>query len=282
MKTIETYKHESRGRKIYRTDYESLGEFARDCRDANVAKKYSGASQSSWWGGDSIHALMDKCVAGEEKHIGEAEKLLEQLRDEIEIPKPHWAMSAYGAIPDVGSFLAGEIECMRHLIQDPNMSAPVRIYYDPTSSAMIDAKTLVKRGTAALALAMALAQIRPVELWTFSDLDANGKDMALICAKIQTNPLMLSEACFALCNPGFARGLTYGLAEIRMGFQGMWGFSDNDFESTRRTDKMREALRANPQDIVIPGIHAHDDLVNDPLGFIRRELAKFHEVLEEA
>ena len=282
MQDIKLSSMPSRKGKIHRIDYDSLGAFMRDCKEAKVASKYSGASQASWWGGDSISKLLDKCISGEDTHIAKAEALLDKLSDDIEIPKPQWNPSEYGAFPNVGSFLAGEVDCMRHIQRDPNMTAPVRIYYDPTSSAAIDATTLVERGVAALALAMALAQIRPVELWTFSDLDANGNGLSLICAKIQTNPLMLSEACFALCNPGYARGLTYGLAEMRCGFHGMWGFGDYDLDKDRRTALMREALGASPEDIVIPGIHAKDELVKDPVGFIRRELQKFHAVLEEA
>lgn len=281
MQPIKTSTHQSLRAKILRVDYDSLGAFANDCREARVESKYSSARHSGWWGGDSISKLMDKCLAGEESHIAKAEELLDHLRDEIEIPKPQWNPSPYGAFPDVGAFLAGEVECMRHIRSDPSMTAPVRVYYDPTSSAAIDSDTLVQRGVAALALAMALAQMRPVELWTFSDLDSHGDGLALICAKIQTNPLMLSEACFALCNPGYARGLTYGLAEIRMGFQGMWGFGSNDHHQARRTQTMREALGADPMDIVIPGIHAKDELVKDPVGFIKRELAKFHVSMEE-
>lgn len=282
MQPITISRHATRNGKIHRVDYESLGAFMRDCQAAGVASKYSHKGQKEWWGGDALSTLLDKCIAGEEKHIEKAESLLDKLRDEIEIPKPQWNPSPFGAFPDVGAFLAGEIECMRHMASDPNMTAPVRIYYDPTSSAAIDAATLIERGVAALALTMALAQIRPVELWTFSDIDAHGDGLSLITAKIQTNPLMLSEACFALCNPGYARGLTYGLAEMRMGFTGMWGFGDYDLDHDRRTSLMRSALGASPQDIVIPGIHVKDELVKDPLGFIRRELGKFHEVLEDA
>ena len=276
--TIASHPHQT----IQRIDYESLGAFMRDCNDAKVAAQYTHTSQALWWGGDSMSTLLDKCLSGDDTHIAQAEALLDKLQDDIEIPKFQWNPCEYGAFPNVGSFLAGEVDCMRHIQRDPNVTAPVRIYYDPTSSAAIDSDTLVRRGVAALALTMALAQIRPVELWTFSDLDSAGDGLSLICAKLQTNPLMLSEACFALCNPGYARGLTYGLAEVRCNFQGMWGFGNNDHDEKRRTKLMREALGASPEDIVIPGIHLHDELVKDPLGFIRRELKKYHEVLEEA
>ena len=282
MQPIETYLHSTRKQKIYRMDYPSLGAFARDCKEAQVARKYSHGSDASWWGGDSMSTLLDKCIAGEEKHIGAANAMLEQLRDEIEIERPQWGFSQAGAFADVPAFLAGEVECMRRLHSDPSVTAPVRIYFDPTSSAVLSADALMKRGTAALALAMALAQIRPVELWTFSDIEAKGDDLSLICAKIQTNPLMLSEACFALCNPGYARALTYGLAEVRTGFTGGWGFGENHMGAAARSQMMREALRADPNDVVIAGAHCEDELVHDPLGFIRRELARFHAVQDEA
>lgn len=282
MKDIQTYRHETRRATVRRVNYSSLAEFASDCRLAGVVKNYTHAGDSTWWGGDSMGTLLDKCLSGEERHIAKAESLIEQLREEIEIPRSTWSPSAYGAFPDVGSFLAGEIECMRHMQSDPSATTPVRIYFDPTSWAGIDASDLVERGVAALALTMALAQMRPVELWTYSDLDSRGEDLALICAQIQTNPLMLSEACFALCNPGYARGLTYGLAEIRMGFEGMWGFGDYDSDPKSRAELMREALKASPDDIIIPGAGERDELIKDPVGFIRRELARHRHALETA
>lgn len=282
MKDIQTYRHEARKATVRRVNYDSLAEFARDCRSAGVPSHYSGAGDADWWGGDSLSALLGKCLSGEERHIPKAEALMELLREEIEIPRATWSPSAHGAFPDVGSFLAGEVECMRHMRSDPSATTPVRIYFDPTSWAGIAASDLVERGVAALALTMALAQMRPVELWTYSDLDSNGSDLALICAQIQTNPLMLSEACFALCNPGYARGLTYGLAERRMGFQGMWGFGDWDSDPKSRAELMRQALRASPDDVVIPGAGERDELIKDPVGFIRRELARHRQALEFA
>lgn len=282
MQTIKRSIHPTRNRPILRLDFESLGAFARECKEAGVSSKYSHGGSASWWGGDSLSTLEAKCVSGETTHVAAAEALLEQLRDEIEVPRPQWAPSPFGAFPNVGEFLAGEIDCMRLMANDPSQTAPVRVWYDPTSSAAISHEDLVKRGTAALALAMALSQIRPVELWTFSDLDAKRDGLALICAKIQTAPLMLSEACFALCNPGYARGLTYGLAERRMDFQGMWGFGDYCQDATERAELMRAALGAAKEDIIIPGISARDELVKDPLAFIRREIKRHTLALEEA
>ena len=129
---------------------------------------------------------------------------------------------------------------------------------------------------------MALSQIRPLELWTFSDIDAHGKDHALICTQIQTNPMMLAEACFALCNPGYARGLTYVLAERRMGFQGMWGFGDGCSDADERAPLMALSLGASAQDIVIPGVNYRDELIKNPVEWVRREIQRHVQVLEEA
>ena len=281
MKPIKRYRNAKRGRDVHRVDFESLGELMRDCKEAGVASSRM-AGSSSWWGGDSISKLLDRCIAGDERRIGEAERLLDKLREEIEIPKPQWQASQWGAFPSVPDYLSGEPDCMRMMAWDPNQTAPVKVWFDPTSSAAIGHEDLAKRGTAVLALVMGLSQIRPVELWTFSDLDAYGKDHALITAKIQTNPLMLSEACFALCNPGYARGLTYSYAERRMDFQGYWGFGDYCEDAGERVETMRASLRADPMDVVIPGINRHDELLQNPLEWVRREIRRHTQVLEQA
>lgn len=278
MQTAKTYTNELRKRKVYRLDFDSVGDFSREFQSTGVKLQHN---DPSWWGGDSLSTLLKKCTEGETTHVQAAEDLLEQLRHEIEVPKPQWSPSPFGAFPMVPEFLAGDIECMRIMQHDPQQSTPIRIWFDPTSSAVIDAKDLVKRGTAVLALTMALSQIRPVELWTFCDLDAHGKDHSLICVKIQTAPMMLSEACYVLCNPGYARALTYSMAHQRFGFQGMWGFGDwCDDES--RIEIMKASLQASDQDIIIPGASYKDDLITNPIEYIRREIKRHTNQLEEA
>jgi hypothetical protein len=273
---IETTKNALRGRKVLTARFDSCGAFADACRSLKAGTD----AHASWWGGDSRSALLGKCEAGDDRFVAPAMALLEKINAEIEIPRPQWQPSVYGAFPNVPEALAGEIECMRHLQLPQEESTPIRIYYDPTSSAAIDAKDLQSRGCAALALVMALSAIRPVELWCFSDLDAHGTDHANVMVKIQSAPLMVSEACYMMCNPGFARCLMYGYAEKTMGFHGMWGFGDHCEDATARARLMAASLNASPQDLVIPGISVRDEMVKDPVGWVNRQLARLAHVRE--
>lgn len=280
MKEITKYTNKLRNKKVHRIDFNSLGELKKDCINANIHKSHM-ASYADWWGGDSINKLLDRCIAGDDRYTKQAEDLLEHLREEIEIPRPSWHASAWGALPNVPDFLCGEVDCMRMINYDNSQSAPIVVYFDPTSSAAISHSDLAKRGVAVLALCMALSQIRPLELRTFSDIDAFGDEHALITAKIQTNPLMISEAAFALCNPGYARGLTYCLANVRLGFEGMWGFGDHCEDYAQRVKIMSASLKANEQDIVIPGANKLDDLIKNPVAWVKREINRHVKILEE-
>ena len=272
MKTIEKYKNSMRGRYVYRLEFDSVVALREECLSSNFKK--NAINDPSWWGGDSIDTLLNKCLSGDERYIKQAEDLLDYLREEIEIPRPAWQASSFGAFPVVADYLAGEIDCLRYLHLDNQQTTPVKIWYDPTSSAVISADDLIKRGTAVLALCMALSQIRPIELWTFSDIDAYSQDHALICTKIATNPMMLAEACFALCNPGFARGIVYNLAKTRMDFNGLWGFGDYCDDFNERVEVMKKSLKASDLDIIIPGAQYKDELIKDPLSWVKREIRR--------
>ena len=273
---IETTKNNLRGRKVLTARFDSCGDFA----DACVSLKAGPDAHASWWGGDSRSELLKQCSFGDNRHVAAAEALLSKINAEIEIPRPQWQPQVFGAFPVVPEALAGEIECMRMLSSPEEESSPVRVFYDPTSSAVIDAKDLQARGCAALALVMALSAIRPVELWVFTDLDSNHRDHANVMVKVQTSPLMVSEACYMMCNPGFARCLLYGYAEKTMDFSGMWGFGDHCEDATERARVMADSLRASPSDLVIPGISARDQMVKDPVGWVNNQLEKMVHVRE--
>ena len=119
MKEIRSYAHPTRKNcKVLRLDLNSLGELRDECNLAGVSH-YSHAGQSDWWGGDSLNKLLDRCLSGDERYIDAAEQLLDQLRTEIEIPRPQWQQSAWGAFPSVPDFLSGEPDCMRQMAFDP-------------------------------------------------------------------------------------------------------------------------------------------------------------------
>jgi hypothetical protein len=241
-----------------------------------------GASYRSWMGGTMDEAAA-KLLTGDDKLVPEAEKMLEQVGSHAHTTRPEWRPSVYGAYPVVPDALAGYPESMRHVENVGSDLAPIRLYVCTTSSAGVGHEDLTKRGIACLALAMALAAIRPVELFTITQLDGGGKATrddhedagAFICVtRINSQPLDLSTACHLLTSVGVDRGITHALGYDGHGYKGgwAWGIAPNTQLSRERT---RQVLDMTERDVLVAGCFITDECVQNPIGFVQRELKEF-------
>ena len=74
---------------------------------------------------------------------------------------PGWQSSVCGAFPSVPDYLSGMPENMRRRTHNPDESTLIRIFYCTSGYDSLN------RSCAALALAIALSNTRPVELYAF-------------------------------------------------------------------------------------------------------------------
>lgn len=195
---------------------------ARSCRmaDDNIN------SPGDWYGPDSWSKTIEKARnGGEETYVSQASSLMERIQAQFEATMPSWVAGVAGAYPCVPDALIGLPESMRRRVNTESDNAPISIWIPTTCSAGIDQKTLIARGVAYLAFAMALVSSgRAVELYAVAF--GNGNDKAketVITARIPTNPLSLSEACFALCNVSYTRRISYAAKyALNNGCNGRW------------------------------------------------------------
>lgn len=258
--------------------YESLAAFG---RDAGAAKEF-GAHQG-WhdpkWTGDTFDNALNKVLKGDTSKVADADKLLTRLEANIELKTRQWVGAVAGVFPSVPDYLAGHPESMRKLTEQASDQTPLKVFVDIVASCSLTPDQMQTRGTAVLALVMALSSARPVELWTCSALDGADEDgFTNVMIRIASAPLQLSEACAALGNAATARALLYGLGRRLNGFAGGWSRLGS------REEDIRAMLGAHcqPADLVIKPTHANDeDIIKDPVAWLNKTLKRFNATQEE-
>lgn len=244
---------------------------------------YDRANRMSGWTGGNASEASAKLRTGDDSLVAEARKLLDKFEVQAETTRPEWQGSVFGAYPMVPEALAGNPESMRRIVNVGSDLAPICIYASTTSSAGYDHADMTKRGIAVLALTMALSALRPVELFTITQLDGRGKSTrddgldsgaCIIVTRINSQPLDLSTACHCLTSVAVDRGITHALGFAHHGFTGgwSWGGPPNGDKVIART---RRVLDMNERDVLITGAFLTDDIIKNPVAWVQREIADF-------
>lgn len=268
--------------------YESMGDFhkslppgnytpQRDYRAAQVKKR------DRWSGNQTYAEARDNLFLGDPQALRESEKILEKLEgDGLELAQAQWDNDRTGFIPCVPSFLAGSPDSMRRLTEFQSETTPIKIFNDVCLSAHFSSQELTKRGTAILALARKLQVIRPVELYLYASMyGKDSKDGHGACAipviRLDTNPLDLTTASYAMANAGFLRQICFSWGDER-GFEGSWAW--NGYPGSNRPNLIK-ALKATETDLVIDGAYATDKLMNNPLEWVNDQVKKYAAVISD-
>lgn len=232
-----------------------------------------------WYDGESTTDTLRLARTGNVSLVPEAEKLLTQLETQIETPKRVWNRAPAGhycVVPDV---LAGLPTPFRRQQEIGDEHEPIAIFAVSTISAGISTTTIRKRGTTILALVLALARVRPISLHTVATCGAEYGDRVetVLCTRIETAPLHLASACWALTSAGFARRLNYDIARKINGFAGGWPKLYNEIGKDAYCEHLGEALSHTTKDrtLVIAPTHINDPLANDPIPWLNTQIAHF-------
>jgi hypothetical protein len=249
---------------------DSLSEMA-DCVLAR-AKESGGAS--AWSGGLTNAETARTMRGGDLSRVGPSDALLARFeRFAFATPTKAWRRDVAGAVPNVPAFLAGHPQTMRRRVRLTSAGAPLAVIVDLTTSQGINARDIEKRGAAILALVRILSARRPVELWagafTGADGDRNGCAMF---ARIDTAPLDLARAAFAMVSPAYPRRALYALARTK-GFSGGWPYGSGDASRRFLESILKPAFPAMGDVLAIPAAHESDAIHRDPVAWIEGTLA---------
>jgi hypothetical protein len=244
-------------------------------------------SYGAWGGGKDMKSACDSVRAGVSRTETEAaEALLNKVNTAVNDRKAQvWQADIMGAYPIVPEYLAGMPQSMRRRVVNVSHVAPVRMVMETTVSGGLSQTHIAARGAALAALAVAMNQMRPVELyaaWGLGNTSHRSKSF-IGMARVETTPVSLSQAVAILATDYFARRIAF--AEIHhMAGAHVGGWAIGQPDSADRNRKWREALELGADDIFIPGgwLYDGDIMVRDPVAWVNSYLDSQREASEES
>lgn len=231
------------------------------------------ATTGDWDGGVSPNEAMKRAVQGDTSIVAASTDAL----DKLEIQQGEeiaWTTvrDVWGTRPDIGAFLAGSPYNMKRRVRANASTRHVSIYVSTTCSAGISASDMLKRGQTILGLLEALQQMQVgVDLYLLVESGGReGKINSIGAIRIESRPLDISTAGFAIAHPAFARHLTYThWRTLDGGWNGSWPV---DYHYGDYTRILRGALEMSDSDIWIPAATTYDDAMRNPATFIQEKI----------
>ena len=230
-----------------------------------------------WYGPETMESLTRKMSYGALDNLDEANRLLDQVDTEVDVSAfaPEWSASCVGSTPSVGAHMAGSPNSMFRYVEQQTRR-PTRVFVSPSGSCMLKADDLRVLGIAAVATAMAISRVQPVEVVLFTHFavgqarkSQTGSYPELILKlKLGTTPIDLSRLMFALTNTNVMRTACYGVCNHAFN---VWG----DSLPFPKLD-VRKQLEVRDGDIVVSGMAYKEvhTVRKDPVAWVREQVDK--------
>lgn len=198
-------------------------------------------------------------LTGDAALVARSEALLERIEAESPIANTRHEnlRTVSGGVADVPAYLAGCPVNMRRRQRQEN-AAPLRIVMDVTSSGGIANASLERRGVAALALMRKLeAAGHAVELWIATGL-GDVAAASFTFTRMETTPLDIVRACWALASPQFSRQCGYSACQTNYGSDiGAWPWDNFQWYVDHAQDVYASALGVEEASILaLPPIYS--------------------------
>jgi hypothetical protein len=248
-------------------------------------KRKVGKEGTRWWGGmtyqQSVTALRDGDLSG----VAASDRLLAEMETLVPVSQS-WRThnSVVGTCPNVPQYLAGNPSSMRLKRRCATATAPLSIFVELVASAVIDARTCLKRGAAVLALVRMLANLRPVELWCVTAIGQRSSRSSL-CVRLDTLPFDLARSAHVFTHPSVFRALGYrSLAHefYPRGWNGDWALGDHALHVRTAAESYCRLLKPGSDVLFIPPVHVNDAYLTQPANWLRSMIAQHGGVQLEA
>ncbi len=258
----------------------SLGDFARRAARVPRQNRIGGDGSYGDMGATSYDECVRKSLTGDDRLVSKAAALYDLIDSAVEVPMPAYQPSVYGAYPCVPEVLAGEPQCMRLMKPQYSATSPITIMVATDPACGVNEPMMVTRGIAIIALVMKLNQIRPIKLTLLSEnvCGFNPAEEHLIAVDVDTQPLDLATACFAIAGSGWARHLAFSVVKD-LGHRVAW-------PSLHSTDLWIPHLHKigilQSQDLFIPAARVegdgdgdlYKDIYSNPVAWVNRQVAR--------
>lgn len=211
-------------------------------------------------------------VNGDNTYVARARQLLDNFQERIESIHYKWEHQISGAFPDVPAYCAGQPDSMWYREQTTSDQTPLRVWVNISSSWDVTEDQLRSRGVALAAFAIALSEKRPVYITPWIQRGELTTYGSVISWDLHTSPLVLSELLPCLSDVDITRHLSLPacskLNPMLTNHSAPWHPDDGNEQ------KMRKHLGCADADIYLPGIKSYDPMLNDPIAWLKTNIAK--------
>lgn len=212
---------------------------------------------------------------GDPTLVADARALINSLTAKLPTVRALWQLDMAGGYANVPAALSGSPAAMMRYTRKPNDNTPVRIFVNVLPSGSCTTDQLLKRGAVLSALALLLSKRRSiVKITAYADQPADDKRGVVLSWDLPTAPISLAHWCASLGKPELVRDTSmYAAGCLNATVNGGWlrghcpGYAYSEAQC-------RDDLGAKRDDVVIPALFARDALINEPLKWIERELAR--------
>ena len=220
------------------------------------------------WAGGSLREAIRRTRDGDLGLVVQSDALLEKF-ESLSLPtlRREWYNEVAGHVANVPAFLAGHPQAMRRRRRVDADQAPVTLFVDVFASCGFSKGEILARGAAVLALARVLAAHRALSLYVaFGCTPRRGAAGVAVAVRIDTSPLDLAHAAYALASPLFLRQVMFHVTE-----QIAPGSDPFPPLSGRHIGPLAlEMLGAGTQIVTVPGVVS--DVTRDPGAWIEARI----------
>lgn len=253
--------------------FDSMGEFVSHCRKLPNKSRIS-APVNNWTDNLGFDAACDVASKGDLSRVEASNKLMSKLENLVSFDTRQLVTvdAMTGGIPNVPAYLSGAPLNMRRRQRVMSQAAPLNIIVDLGSSAGVPATVLERRGACALALVRILSAQRPINLFlgvAFTHMTGKKElDTCALAVRVDSAPLDLARAAFAISGAAFPRRLMYSVAldmlEASNNDSLPFPYFDNDFYRANLHKFWERFVSVNGEEtLVIPSMYL-DDKFSDP------------------
>jgi hypothetical protein len=185
-----------------------------------LAQAATGLSERSPdWAGATRAQAQRRAIEGNLDLVARADRLLDQIETDLDLSglSRQSVPALAGGAPCVPAMLSGHPLTMRARRPVASPAGEVTILASAFISASISHDVIARRGAAVLALVRAVSLVRPVRLVIFYADSGKGTRSSLVSVPIETAPLDLARAAWALTAPEFLRQLLLPICDKTLG-----------------------------------------------------------------
>ncbi len=261
--------------------FASVRELVTQAQDKATRSAYwnSFGKSNAWDLNISSPEACKRALDGDLSLVASATDAVDKIKTHFsDVPRLRTAAAFEGSHVSVPAYLSGAPMAMRKRVKRPEAAPTVAIYVGTTCSAGVPASHMLQRGCVILAF-LELLQARGVQVDLFLVSENHGAtdgDQYQVIP-IESRPLDLSTAAFAIAHPAFARNVCYPLAEVLDNYNGNWPYSYDvlDRGGPRYQAHVRKVLGLADSDVYIPSCTFGDPLLKTPDAWLQERLSQF-------